>query len=88
MMMQVLDAVMRYSDRAAGEDSEAAGQQVEVLHWAAAIDDTGQPQPALPHFAAQTWVSQSSMQQAIMTMRMSQLGQHLRKQYDDIASNY
>ena len=37
--MQVLDAVMRYSDRNAGE--EYVGQQVEVLHWAAAIDDTG-----------------------------------------------
>lgn len=41
--MQVLDAVMRYSDRNVGEEAEAAGQQVEVLHWAAAIDDTGQP---------------------------------------------
>ena len=37
--MQVLDAVMRYSDRNAGE--EYVGQQVEVLHWAAAIDDPG-----------------------------------------------
>ena len=40
--MQVLDAVMRYSDRGAGEDAEQRGLQVEVLHWAAAIDDTGQ----------------------------------------------
>ncbi len=42
--MQVLDAVMRYSDRGPGEDPDAEqrGLQVEVLHWAAAIDDTGQ----------------------------------------------
>ena len=39
--LQVLDAVMQYSDRNAGEESEQLGQQVEVLHWAAAIDDTG-----------------------------------------------
>ncbi|KAL3146697.1 hypothetical protein ABBQ32_000921 [Trebouxia sp. C0010 RCD-2024] len=37
--LQVLDAVMRYSDRNAVE--EYVGQQVEVLHWAAAIDDPG-----------------------------------------------
>jgi len=41
-IVQVLDAVMRYSDRNVGEEAEQAGQQVEVLHWAAAIDDTGQ----------------------------------------------
>ncbi|DBA89055.1 TPA: hypothetical protein ACH3X2_000264 [Trebouxia sp. C0005] len=39
--LQVLDAVMRYSDREAGQDAEQRGLQVEVLHWAAAIDDTG-----------------------------------------------
>ncbi|KAL0053523.1 hypothetical protein WJX82_006983 [Trebouxia sp. C0006] len=39
--LQVLDAVMQYSDRGAGEDAEQRGMQVEVLHWAAAIDDTG-----------------------------------------------
>lgn len=32
---------MRYSDRNAVE--EYVGQQVEVLHWAAAIDDPGVP---------------------------------------------
>lgn len=42
LWMQVLDAVMRYSDRNVGEEAEVAGQQMEVLHWAAAIDDTGQ----------------------------------------------
>ena len=40
---QVLDAVMRYSDRTAGEENEHVGQHVEVLSWAAAIDDTGHP---------------------------------------------
>ena len=39
--MQVLDAVMRYSDSNSGEDGEQGGEGVEVLHWAAAIDDTG-----------------------------------------------
>ena len=43
LCVQVLDAVMRYSDRTAGGEGEQVGQQVEVLHWAAAIDDTGQP---------------------------------------------
>ena len=42
MIMQVLDAVMRYSDKGVAEDAEQKGMQVEVLHWAAAIDDTGQ----------------------------------------------
>ena len=50
--VQVLDAVMRYSDRTAGEEGEQAGQQVEVLHWAAAIDDTGQlSNVSMCHFA-------------------------------------
>ena len=44
---QVLDAVMRYSDRTAGEENEHLGQQLEVLNWAAAIDDTGLPCPHL-----------------------------------------
>ena len=48
-MMQVLDAVMRYSDRGAGEDAEQRGMQVDVLHWAAAIDDTGQCIPSASH---------------------------------------
>lgn len=34
---------MRYSDRTAGEENEHVGQHVEVLSWAAAIDDTGHP---------------------------------------------
>ncbi len=48
LKMQVLDAVMRYSDRGAG-DAEQRGLQVEVLHWAAAIDDTGQRTPYPVH---------------------------------------
>lgn len=40
--LQVLDAVMKYSDRNDGEGADPTGQPVEVLHWAAAIDDTGQ----------------------------------------------
>ena len=46
--VQVLDAVMRFSDRTAGEESEHVGQQLEVLSWAAAIDDTGHPPPPSP----------------------------------------
>ena len=38
---QVLDAVMKYSDRDDREGADPNGQPVEVLHWAAAIDDTG-----------------------------------------------
>ena len=49
LMIQVLDAVMQYSDRGAGEDAEQRGMQVEVLHWAAAIDDTGQCIPSALH---------------------------------------
>ena len=45
LIMQVLDAVMGYSDRGVGEEAEQRGVQVEVLHWAAAIDDTGQCTP-------------------------------------------
>ncbi len=45
LVMQVLNAVMQYSDSGAGEDAEQRGMQVEVLHWAAAIDDTGQFTP-------------------------------------------
>ena len=36
---------MRYSDRTAGEEVEHLGQQLEVLSWAAAIDDTGHACP-------------------------------------------
>lgn len=50
-VVQVLDAVMRYSDRTAGEADEHAGQQLEVLHWAAAIDDTGHPCLTMPSLA-------------------------------------
>lgn len=39
---------MRYSDRNAGEEHEHAAQHQEVLHWAAAIDDTGVPSAPLP----------------------------------------
>lgn len=42
---------MRYSDRTAGEESELVGQQLEVLSWAAAIDDTGHPSPNLAALA-------------------------------------
>ena len=49
VVAQVLDAVMRYSDRTAGEEIEHLGQHVEVLSWAAAIDDTGHPCPSCLH---------------------------------------
>ena len=41
-MTQVLNAVMEYSDRNGDERAEFIGKPVEVLHWDAAIDDSGE----------------------------------------------
>ena len=40
VLLQVLDAIMRFSD-AQSEPLGGASQQVEVLQWASCIDETG-----------------------------------------------